>query len=216
MSRFEIEKFPESESAKRMLRRVSPIYDNSYVGKWLYEVMGREFDEASKLVLSLRDQIFTGTVTWGLEFQEDKYSLDHDTSLTLDERRARLYRRKSLHSPLSPWFLENYIKEAWGITVDIDETYANGVILLTIPFIKPEDNLIKMYKDLRRIKPSHLSVTVLHQINGSVGFYYGGAVSSFGEISIKYTWKLLHIAVVQAAKSSGVVQIARRIAIVMK
>lgn len=42
MSKFDIDKFPESEAAKRMLSRISPIYDNSYVGKWLYEVMGRE------------------------------------------------------------------------------------------------------------------------------------------------------------------------------
>lgn len=215
MSKFDIEKFPESKTAKRMIHRVSPIYDNSYVGKWLYEVMGREFDEARDLVLSLRDQIFTGTVTWGIEYQEDKYSLDHDTSLTLEERRARLYRRKRFHSPLSPWYIENYIKQSWGITVDIDETYDNGIILMTIPFIKPEDKLTKMYKDIRKIKPSHLSLKVLHQINGFAGFYCGGAVSSFGNISLSYNWKIIHISFSQAYKSSGVVQIARRISIVI-
>lgn len=163
MSKFDIEKFPESETAKRMLHRVSPIYNNSYVGKWLYEVMGREFDEARKLVMSLRDQIFTSTVTWGIDFQEDKYSLPHDTFLTLDERRLRLWRKRNSASPISPWMLENYILNAWDIKADVDETVANGIILLTISEDK-ENRLAAMYKALREIKPSHLSIYLIQKV----------------------------------------------------
>ena len=46
--KFDLEQFPTSESAKRMLSYVTPgFYDNSYVGKWLYQVMGLEYDDAS-------------------------------------------------------------------------------------------------------------------------------------------------------------------------
>ena len=39
--KFDLEAFPTSESAVRMLSYVSQgFYDNSYVGKWLYQVMG--------------------------------------------------------------------------------------------------------------------------------------------------------------------------------
>ena len=38
---FDIERFPESESTKQMMSRISPIYENSYVGKWLFEVGGK-------------------------------------------------------------------------------------------------------------------------------------------------------------------------------
>ena len=48
--KFDLEQFPTSESAKRMLSYVTPgFYDNSYVGKWLYQVMGLEYDDARKL-----------------------------------------------------------------------------------------------------------------------------------------------------------------------
>ena len=47
----DLENFPTSESAQRMLASVTPgFYDKSYVGKWLYQVMGLEFDEAKKLI----------------------------------------------------------------------------------------------------------------------------------------------------------------------
>ena len=42
--KFDLEAFPVSESARRMMSYVSQgFYDNSYVGKWLYEVMGMEY-----------------------------------------------------------------------------------------------------------------------------------------------------------------------------
>lgn len=45
---FNLENFPTSESAKRQLKYItSGFYDNSYVGKWLFQVMGQEFDDAS-------------------------------------------------------------------------------------------------------------------------------------------------------------------------
>ena len=50
MERFDLENFPISESAKNMIASVSDgFYDNSYVGKWLYEVMGQEYDTAREI-----------------------------------------------------------------------------------------------------------------------------------------------------------------------
>ncbi|MBR1760272.1 MAG: DUF2313 domain-containing protein [Schwartzia sp.] len=157
MSKFDIENFPTSETAKKMLRRVSPIYGNSYVGKWLYQVMGLEMDEAAAIVKSLRDQNFTQTVTWGIEYQEHKYSIEPDDSLSLEERRARLYRRKTEKYPLNPRRCELYFENGWGMTVDVDETYDYGILKLSLISRIPE-NVVEAIKDFRRIKPSHLSL----------------------------------------------------------
>lgn len=44
----DLERFPWSDSANRMLTYVTKgWYDKSYVGKWIYEVMGRELDLAT-------------------------------------------------------------------------------------------------------------------------------------------------------------------------
>lgn len=36
---FDLENFPTRELARDMMGMISPIYDNSYVGKWIFEVM---------------------------------------------------------------------------------------------------------------------------------------------------------------------------------
>lgn len=42
----ELELFPTSESALKMLSYVTPgFYDKSYVGKWMFQVMGLEYDK---------------------------------------------------------------------------------------------------------------------------------------------------------------------------
>ena len=38
-----LENFPTSPAAKRMMKTVSPIYDKSYVAKWIFQVMGLEY-----------------------------------------------------------------------------------------------------------------------------------------------------------------------------
>lgn len=170
-SSFDIERFPRSPTAQRMLNRVSPIYENSYVVKWLYEVMGVELDEARQLVQELGDQLFTQTVSWGIEYQEHKYSIEPDESLSLEERRARLYRKKTAGAPISPKRLEKYIADLWNMIVDLDETYAPGRFLISV--LKDEQgNLREMLKDLREQKPSHLSWSILYRLDELIEYAY--------------------------------------------
>ena len=60
---FDIEHFPTSPSAVRMLSRISPIYDKSYVGKWIFEVMGLEMDDVRLRFDELKAQAFPETAT---------------------------------------------------------------------------------------------------------------------------------------------------------
>ena len=56
--KFDLETFPTSECALKMLSYVTQgFYDKSYVGKWLYQVMGQEYDEALKLAEELKYQM---------------------------------------------------------------------------------------------------------------------------------------------------------------
>ena len=72
---FDLEKFPESCVSKRMISRVSPIYERSYVAKWLYEVMGREVDDAEIRFSELREQANPETATWALRYWEQRYGI---------------------------------------------------------------------------------------------------------------------------------------------
>lgn len=57
--KFDLENFPTSESAKRQLGYVTAgFYDRSYVGKWIFQVIGMEYDEARKILEEFPKQFF--------------------------------------------------------------------------------------------------------------------------------------------------------------
>ena len=72
-----LEQFPTSETAKKMLGYITGngFYDNSYVGKWIFQVMGEEMDDARAIIDELPLQAFVETATWGLRYHEEKYGL---------------------------------------------------------------------------------------------------------------------------------------------
>mgnify|MGYP001100743238 FL=1 len=72
--KFNLENFPTSNSARKMLGYVSDgFYDESYVGKWIYQVMGLEYDRALEMVKDLPAQFFPETATCGLMYHEIKW-----------------------------------------------------------------------------------------------------------------------------------------------
>lgn len=174
--REDIDRFPESVSAVRMLKTVTPMYERAHVAKWLFEVMGREWDRVWQVVDSIRDQMFTQTVTWGIDYQEDKYSIEHNYNLSLEERRAELYRRKARRHGVAPGWLENYFKEAWNIELTLDETYGQGVFLVEL-LDDPDNHLWDMVDDLYTMKPSHLSYVLIYLIKATGATEYYGTVT---------------------------------------
>ncbi len=65
---FDIDNFPTRTTAKRMLSRITGIYEKSYVGKWIFEVMGAEIDPALERFEELKLQTSQCSSTWGFKF----------------------------------------------------------------------------------------------------------------------------------------------------
>lgn len=120
MERFDLENFPVSESAKNMIASVSDgFYDNSYVGKWLYEVTGQEYDTAREIAEDILNQLFPETATWGLMYHEIKWGLPVRENLPYEERRQLIYRKRDYRAPMTPYRMEGYLKTATGFDVRI-------------------------------------------------------------------------------------------------
>lgn len=111
MEKFDLESFPTSESAKKMLSYVSDgFYDESYVGKWIFQVMGIEYDKVVEIVTDLSAQFFPETATWGLMYHEIKWGLPVRTNLSYEERRRLIYQRRDYRAPMTPYHMEEMIK----------------------------------------------------------------------------------------------------------
>lgn len=106
-----LEHFPENETAQRMLGSVSNgFYDDSYVGKWLFQVMGTEMEDARRLVEELPYQAFPETATWGLCYHEIKWGLPVREDLSYEERRSLILEKKGMREPMPPYAMEQLLK----------------------------------------------------------------------------------------------------------
>jgi len=143
-----------------MLKTVSPIYDHAYVGKWIYQVMGLEIDEAWDFFKELRLQAFPETATWGIAYWEQQYHLPSDKTLTIEERRRRVISRRGKRSPMNPARIELIIGNMTGAGVETIENVAPYTFRV---MVKDEGTGIDtsiIFDTLVQIKPSHQSFEV--------------------------------------------------------
>lgn len=163
MTGWEIDNIIESPTGKRMIKRVSPVYDNSVFMKFFYEGVGSEYDKIRNYFLTLREQSFTKTVDWGIVLQERKYSIIPDDSLTLEERRARLKIKLQNKYPLNPAILERIARDDFNVKIKLDESSKPGYITIDAKNIGIQ-SVMKFIKWLVDEKPAHLMLWVkLHK-----------------------------------------------------
>lgn len=131
-----LEQFPESGSAKRMLSYVTKgWYDNSYVGKWLYEVMGQEIDLSGSYLQELPEQFFVETATWGLSYHEKKYGLDVRTDLSDETRRMLIKEKRDSKYPMTPYRMEEILHERFQAEVHVYDVNDPGRFSFSHPNI---------------------------------------------------------------------------------
>ena len=125
VEKIDLENFPTSESAQNMLATVTPgFYEQSYVGKWLYQVMGLELDEAERLISEeLPLQFFPETATWGLMYHEVKWGLPVRDYLSYDERRKLIYEKRDQRAPMTPYRMESLVKNSTGFNLRVSDIH---------------------------------------------------------------------------------------------
>ncbi|MGN0404464.1 MAG: putative phage tail protein [Bariatricus sp.] len=122
-----VDNFPISESAKRMLSYVtSGFYEKSYVAKWLYQVMGMEYDDAVKIVEEIPYQFFPETATWGLGWHEEKWGLPVRDDTNYEERRRLIYQKRDYRAPMTPHKMERYLYDVIGMQVNVSDYHDTG------------------------------------------------------------------------------------------
>lgn len=164
MEKFDLENFPTSESAKRMLSYVTDgFYDKSYVGKWLYQVMGLEYDAALKIAEELPYQFFPETATWGLMYHEIKWGLPVRNNLSYEERRKLIYQKRDNRAPMTPYRMEKTLKDITGFEVRIADKNDPG----DYGFVAPHPNVFKAYFMGEGILPAKRAKALLNELKQS-------------------------------------------------
>ena len=159
----DLENFPTSETAQRMLSYVTKgWYDKSYVGKWIFQVMGEELDTWLEIIEDLPNQLFVETATWALSYHELKYGLSVRADLPKEERRMRVLEVRDSKMPMSPYGMAKQLKESTGYNVYIYDTNEPGSETFSHPntfWVRfegdSEISILDALKKVRALKQSH-------------------------------------------------------------
>lgn len=178
----------KSQKGKELISYISPIYANSKIMQAIFEAIGSEWDNANEISEDILNQLFPQTATWGLSIWEQRLGLITNVTEDLERRRGKVIAKLQTKYPITPKNMAMILKNYTGADISITEgvaPYAFEIKLLGREgFPKSLEDL---YKEVKRIKPSHLSVMykliVLTESN-----LYMGATSFSGETITVYPW----------------------------
>lgn len=179
MSRVDLEHFPTSPTAIRMMSRVSAIYDQSYIAKWLFEVMGVEVDAARLRYEELRLQAFPETVTWAISYWEQKYGIPINESLDLETRRKNLMARRSIRAPMNPARVEQILGDICGRKVTVTENVEPYGFQVTVGEGENSVDFDALIKQLKKIKPSHQHFVFIFEAKSTIHITPKGTAHRF-------------------------------------
>ena len=181
------DKILKSEAGNRMADNVTPIYDNSYVACWIYEIIGGEFDKLWDLLESLPEQLFPETATWSLELWERRYHLPIGVG-TIQERRNNVLLKRGNNLPLCPARLENTLALICGCEVKVVDHVAPYTFSVTIEGSPSQEITKKVKLEVDRQKPSHLSCQIAYELSAqgaemNVGYFsYGRSLYEIRQV----------------------------------
>lgn len=176
----DLENFPTSESAKRMMDTIPKgFYANSYVGKWIFQVMGLELDDAKARVEELPYQAFLETVTWGMRYFEEKYGLKVDESMDLEERRKRIQEKISNRGSINPERIREIAERATGRPCSVEEIADDYTFWITIFQGDGRFSFKEFLEKIDRSKPSHLSYGITLDMKETVALAYACVIKEF-------------------------------------
>lgn len=144
-----------SPTAQKIIDYVSQIYGESYVGLWLFQVIGMALDGVCENAVQLRRETSPATSELLLDFYEQEYGLSKDQTLTTVQRQKRLIGKIQSRGPCNPVRLASAVSGAiGGIQVDITENIAKNTFLVNIREVV--EDLTPAITVLERMKPAHL------------------------------------------------------------
>ena len=152
--------------------------------KELFEAEQPELDAAEEEVESWMKELHIFTAEKTLDLWEDDYKLPHDPSLSVDQRRARIYAKKMERVIPKKKVVEATLKEILN-AANVSVTDKDCVLKFFAEDGDIEENLATAIKHLKSIKPSHFDLAGAVAYNAPSKLYIGLAVKRFKRITLK-------------------------------
>ena len=169
-----MEQILTSEIGQQIIQRVTNKYGNSYVGLWLFQIIGMSNDEVKAMVEDFKNQTLPQTATWSLSLWEQSMGLPVNESESVEQRRQNIIEKRRRRNAMNPARIEEIISAMTGTDVRIDEYYGKNrfaIYLSSIPSLVDE---LSVRKKLKVIKQSHKVFDIFYEqaIKGSRTSHY--------------------------------------------
>lgn len=143
------------ETAQRIIDYVSQIYGRSYVGLWLFEVIGEALTSVRGVADELRTETNPITANLLLDYWEAHYNIPADSTMNAKQRQARLESKLLSRGPCNPYRLATAISSALGgVEVEITENISKNKFLVNIR--SAVDDIKPAVAVIEKKKPAHL------------------------------------------------------------
>lgn len=159
----DLENFPTRETAKDMMSMISPIYDRSYVGKWIFQVMATPLDLARWTVEEMKKQAFPETATWSLPWWEERYGIKGNEGKSLEERRRPIVQKRNTKRPMNPYRISQLVAEISGRQVDFYENVAPHTYEVIIRPGSSNVDLAAVVEEVYKVKQSQKHVRIVFE-----------------------------------------------------
>lgn len=147
----------KSDAGKKALKRVSQdFYNRSYLALWLFEVIGREWDETRKWTEDLKYEAFPQTCTWSISEWEKLYGIESDESLPLEYRRKMLMAKKIQRALMNPEIIRTCAEAFTGTNIDVIDPSGPYCFMIVIHPLVRDFNFKELQNYINTMKPSHL------------------------------------------------------------
>lgn len=149
-----------SRSGRRMYQTISPIYKDSEIMHWFYQVAGIELDDLKVYAEQINEQGFIRTATWGLELIERLYGIEPDETLSEEERKQRIIMKKTSSQPNNPALLDADIETLTERETETKEQHGAYKIVINL---QPGLTLIDtsaLFHLIEKKKPAHIDFDV--------------------------------------------------------
>ena len=163
-----LDELPTREIAQDMMQMISPIYEKSYVGKWIFEVMGASLELAKSTALSLREQAFPETATWSIAYWEDSYGIHPNESLSLEERRKQVIQKRNFRKPMNPARIEMLVENLCGRKTKLRENVEPHVFEIEIASGSTDASLNKIIDLINEVKQAQKSFRIIFGASTSI------------------------------------------------
>lgn len=177
-----------SDSARQMYNYVSPIYGNSYVGLWMFQVVGLELDRMMGYFEELPTQLNPATTTWLLPLWEERYGITPEADWTIERRREAVISKRKLNAPITPEKLGDMLSALAGVLVEVIENTGKNKFSVYVRDNIPAEKFAGAKEFTDEAKPAHLiydiEIAARNDVNISNYIGLGAAIEKIHYVEV--------------------------------